>query len=105
MCSALCHSATRMSSVDAVSSRTSCCRPAMSSSFRSRIWAAALGLVAVPALPADFEFQPRVEVQALHDDNYRLTDEPGAEIEVTGGLLDVELAFRAADPRTVTEIL
>lgn len=38
-------------------------------------------------------FDPRVEVGAVYDDNYRLTDQPGQEIEVTGGAIDAALGM------------
>jgi hypothetical protein len=77
----------------------------MWSSFRSALCTVGAGLLGVPAFAANWEFEPRFEVQALHDDNYRLTDDADAEIEVTGGLLDAELAFRSRGPRSLIEVL
>lgn len=77
----------------------------MSSSYRSALLAGAFGVAASSAAAAGWEFQPRIEVSALYDDNYRLTDVSEAEIEVTGGFLDAELAFRSETPISLAEFL
>jgi hypothetical protein len=46
---------------------------------------------------ADWQFNPTVEAGYLYDDNYRLS-EPGAEIDVQGGLLDAQLEMLDAMP-------
>jgi hypothetical protein len=56
---------------------------------------AAVGLLVSPASGAQaWIFDPRIEVEAIYDDNYRLTSQPGQEIEVTGGAIDAELPMR-----------
>jgi hypothetical protein len=56
---------------------------------------AALGMLVSPVSGAQaWIFDPRIEVEAIYDDNYRLTSIPGQEIEVTGGAIDAELAGR-----------
>jgi hypothetical protein len=47
---------------------------------------------------------PRVEVQAIYNDNYRLTAEKGAQIEVTGGALDAQLAARKEGAASLFEV-
>lgn len=78
----------------------------MSSSCRRRALGVAggLALAATQAWGAGWDFQPRIELRAIHDDNYRLTDVPGAEIEVTGAFLDAELALRSENPRGLIEL-
>ncbi|HEY1283615.1 MAG TPA: hypothetical protein VGE96_03975 [Steroidobacteraceae bacterium] len=62
--------------------------------------ASAITCVAGPALAAsDWVFDPRVELGAIYDDNYRLTDQPGQEIDVTGAALDAALGMRAESTR------
>jgi hypothetical protein len=62
--------------------------------------ASAITCVAGPALAAsDWIFDPRVELGAVYDDNYRLTDEPGQEIDVMGASLDATLGMRAEGTR------
>ncbi len=56
------------------------------------------------AAAATWEYEPRVEVGAVYDDNYRLTDQPGQEIEVTGPSLDAQINFRNETPRTILEV-
>jgi hypothetical protein len=65
--------------------------------------ASLLGTAAAGA--ANWELQPRVEVGAIYDDNYRLTDQPGEEIDVMGASLDAQLALRSEGPRSLLEIL
>jgi hypothetical protein len=83
----------------------------MSSSCRKAVAgvlaAVAASQVSAQVVPgtAGLEFQPRIQVGALHDDNYRLTDVRGAEVEVTGALVDAELALRSEDPRGLIEFL
>jgi hypothetical protein len=56
------------------------------------------------ATAASWEYEPRVEVGAVYDDNYRLTDQPGQEIEVTGADLDAQIGFRNETQRTVLQV-
>jgi hypothetical protein len=56
------------------------------------------------ATAAAWEYEPRVEVGAVYDDNYRLTDVPGQEIEVTGASLDAQIGFRNETPRTILQV-
>lgn len=81
----------------------------MSSSYRklkrkriARLAAAsAITCVTGPALAAsDWIFDPRVELGAVYDDNYRLTDQPGQEIDVAGAALDAVLGMRAEGTRS-----
>src|SRR5688572_28336114 len=56
---------------------------------------AAAGLLGSQAVSAQaWILDPRIEVEAIYDDNYQLTSIPGQEIEVTGGAIDAELAAR-----------
>jgi hypothetical protein len=56
------------------------------------------------ATAAAWEYEPRVEVGAVYDDNYRLTDVPGQEIEVTGPAIDAQIGFRNETPRTILQV-
>lgn len=51
----------------------------------------------------NWEFVPRLELGYEYNDNYRL-DFPGDEIDVSGGVLDVELPLRLVDPIRKAEI-
>jgi hypothetical protein len=62
-------------------------------------------LAASAASAAPWEIRPRVEVGAVYDDNYRLTDQPGEEIDVMGAALDAQLALRQEGPRSLLEVL
>jgi len=77
----------------------------MSSSYRSAAAGAALVLVAAEAAAAGWQFDPRIQVGALHDDNYRLTDVRGEEIEVTGAMLDAQLGLVSEYPLGVIELV
>jgi hypothetical protein len=71
----------------------------MSSSFLNMNTQRAVGALALlaaspMALAQSWVLDPRVEVSAIYDDNFRLTDQPGQEIEVTGGALDAALTAR-----------
>lgn len=61
---------------------------------------ASLGLGAAGGAHADaaWEFTPTVEAGYLIDDNYRLAP-PGAEVDVSGPLVDAELAMRTLTQR------
>src|SRR5688500_3697865 len=61
---------------------------------------ASLGLGAAGGAHADaaWEFTPTLEAGYLIDDNYRLAP-PGAEVEVSGPLVDAELAMRTVTQR------
>jgi hypothetical protein len=58
------------------------------------ITAGVLVALAAPAMAADWEMNPRIEAGYLIDDNYRLALE-GSEVDVSGGLLDAQLEWRA----------
>src|SRR5688572_32516612 len=104
-----------------ICSRTSCFRQATSLSFRNMshhrsmvrrgvraalpFAGAALGLLVSPVSGAQaWIFDPRIEVEAIYDDNYRLTSQPGQEIEVTGGAIDAELPMRKEWQAALLEI-
>ena len=74
---------------------------------RAACAAAAVGLAcgAGGVSAASWELEPRVELGAVYDDNYRLTDQPGQEIEVTGAALDAQLGLRNQTQRTLLEIV
>jgi hypothetical protein len=63
--------------------------------------AVALACAASAAHAQVWIFDPRVEVGAVYDDNYRLTDQPGQEIEVAGGAIDASLGMHQ-DTQTTT---
>jgi hypothetical protein len=63
--------------------------------------ASALTCAAGPALAAsDWIFDPRVELGAIYDDNYRLTDQSGQEIDVTGAEIEAALGMRSESTRS-----
>jgi hypothetical protein len=62
--------------------------------------ATALSAVAGVAGAADWSVDPLVTLNADYDDNNRLTSVPQQEVEVFGALLDAEVTFSAATPRT-----
>lgn len=53
------------------------------------------------ATAADWSYDPRVAAAYVFNDNHRLTDVPGTEIEVSGAKLEAELAVRAETPRSL----
>lgn len=53
-----------------------------------------------PALAADVAWSPRVGVMGVYNDNNRLTDVPGQEIEVAGAVIDAQITVLAETPRT-----
>src|SRR5688500_11153680 len=61
--------------------------------------AALLTAGAGTAAAADWHFDPKIELNARADDNHRMTDVPGAEVEVFGAELDAQLTMRAEAPR------
>src|SRR5918995_12576 len=61
--------------------------------------AALLACTAGTAGAADWHFDPKIALNARYDDNHRMTDVPGAEVEVFGAELDAELTMRAETPR------
>ncbi len=67
-----------------------------------RLACAAAAACATPAAFADIDwvFDPRIEAGAVYNDNYRLTDQRGQEIEVKGGDIDAALGIRGADQRS-----
>jgi len=48
-------------------------------------------------------FDPRVEVMAIYNDNYRLTDQPDQEIDVTGGGIDAQVTARKQNASSLFE--
>jgi hypothetical protein len=69
-------------------------------SARFLLPAAILASIANVAGGADWSFDPRVTLNADYDDNNRLTNVPGQEIEVTGALIDAQATIGAATPRS-----
>lgn len=61
---------------------------------RACAFAPALAVGAPPALAQDWQFNPKVELGYLYDDNYRLNLPEGAN-EVSGGKLDAQAEMRA----------
>jgi hypothetical protein len=79
----------------------------MSSSYRNTAVGAtvlALLLGAQAASAQAWIFDPRVEVEAIYNDNNRLTDQPGEEIEVTGGGLDAQVTARKQGAASLFEL-
>jgi hypothetical protein len=80
----------------------------LSSSRKSRVGtrvqlalaAAAVGASSVALAANEVVFDPRVEVAAVYDDNYRLTDQPGQEISVSGASIDAQLGISSQDQRS-----
>jgi hypothetical protein len=55
------------------------------------------------ASAANWEIAPRVQAGYRYNDNYRL-EQPGGEVEVSGGEADAAVTFRNIDPRTRIEV-
>lgn len=69
-----------------------------------RYWASLpLALAACSATAANWEIGPRVQAGYRYSDNYHL-EQPGGEVEVSGGEADVGVTFKTIDPRTNFEI-
>ena len=49
---------------------------------------------------ADWSVDPRITLNADYNDNNRLTNVPGEEIEVMGAEINAQVTFGAATPRT-----
>jgi hypothetical protein len=62
-----------------------------------------LALAACSAGAANWDVAPRVQAGYRYNDNYHL-EQPGGEIEVSGGEAEVGVTFRTVDPRTNFEI-
>jgi hypothetical protein len=62
-----------------------------------------LALAACSATAANWEIEPRVQAGYRYNDNYHL-EQPGGEVEVSGGEADVGVTFKTIDPRTNFEI-
>jgi hypothetical protein len=62
-----------------------------------------LALAACSAGAANWEVAPRVQAGYRYNDNYHL-EQPGGEVEVSGGEADVGVTFKTIDPRTNFEI-
>jgi hypothetical protein len=77
----------------------------MSSSYRNWLVraavAAALATGASAAYADAWIFDPRVEVGAVYDDNYRLSSIDAQKIDVTGAAVDAELGMRTESPRSL----
>jgi hypothetical protein len=59
-----------------------------------------LSLSPLAAVAADWSYEPRVALSAEYDDNHRLTNVSGQEIEVYGPKLDARLVMRGSTPQT-----
>jgi hypothetical protein len=57
--------------------------------------AAALACLTQPAFSANWQFDPTVVVGGIYNDNYRVNPRAGEEVEVSGGLLEVDLTTRS----------
>ena len=62
--------------------------------------ACALGMATTVTAAADWNYEPKVALSYEYDDNDRLTNVKGNEIEVSGPKLDAQLAMTAATPTT-----
>lgn len=71
----------------------------------SALAVAALAGAAGRAAAAEWDWSPRIELAGTANDNYRLTNDPGAEIEVAGALLDVSVDLHSATPRSTISIV
>jgi hypothetical protein len=49
-------------------------------------------------------FDPRIELQGIYNDNYRLSNQPGQEIDVSGGAIDAEFTARKEGPASLLEV-
>lgn len=58
-----------------------------------------LALAACTATAANWDISPRVQAGYRYNDNYHL-EQPGGEVEVSGGEADVGVTFKTVDPRT-----
>jgi hypothetical protein len=76
----------------------------MSSSYRKAALGVAIALMATQAHGAPWQYDPRIHIGVLHDDNYRLTEVRGAEVEATGGWVDAQLNLHSEDPRGFIEL-
>ena len=56
------------------------------------------------AQAADLSFDPRIELVGVYNDNYRLSENPDNEIQVTGARLDALVAMRAETQRSRFEL-
>lgn len=61
-------------------------------------------LGALPAVSADWGFDPRVAVSAEYDDNVRMTEVPGDEVEVAGAAVDAQLRVQARSPTSTFSV-
>ncbi|MFC4308921.1 hypothetical protein ACFPN2_07490 [Steroidobacter flavus] len=69
-----------------------------------RYWASLpLALAACGASAANWDVSPRVQAGYRYNDNYHL-EQPGGEVEVSGGEAEVGVTFKTVDPRTNFEI-
>lgn len=76
------------------------CRNRLSSAY----WVSLpMAFAACTATADNWEVAPRVQAGYRYNDNYHL-EQPGGEVEVSGGEADVGVTFRTIDPRTNFEI-
>ncbi len=64
---------------------------------RTAVVSASLLLLGGAACGAPWEFNPTIEAGALYDDNYHLRED-GAELDVSGALLDAQVELRSLMP-------
>jgi hypothetical protein len=82
----------------------------MSSSFRNMkpvlpaVGAAVCLMASSLASAQAWVFDPRIELQGIYNDNYRLSNEPGQEIDVTGGAIDADFTARKEGPASLLEV-
>jgi len=62
-----------------------------------------MAFAACTATAANWDVSPRVQAGYRYNDNYHL-EQPGGEVEVSGGEAEVGVTFRTVDPRTNFEI-
>jgi hypothetical protein len=66
----------------------------------SVVLGATLVCAAADSFAADWSFDPKIALSGEYDDNNRLTDVRGNEVEVTGAKIDAELAISGQTPLT-----
>ena len=71
----------------------------LAGSLRAAVGATLFVCGAGAAYAADWHFDPKITLNAQSDDNHRMTDVPGEEIDVLGAELDGQLTIHAESPR------
>jgi hypothetical protein len=61
-------------------------------------------LAAQRARATDYQWNPRVEVGGLYNDNYNLSNVSANKLGIGGGMVDAQLEFRADQPRTLFRV-